>query len=136
MKKLTLALLISIAFICGCTKNLNSYTEVSYEELQNMKQETKTFPLVIGSSTCSACESYKITMRSFIEKYQTEVYFIDLDKLTDDEETALRLETNYDSTPTTLFYEEGKLTMSYNRLVGAGNLQSVKELFKQNEYLK
>lgn len=135
MKKLVTILLISFLFVCGCGKKLTGYTEISYLQLESMKEEGKSFPLVIGSSTCSACESYKVTMRTFIEKYQVEVYFVDLDKFTTEEKSNLHLETNYQSTPTTVFYENGKITMSYNTLVGAEDIQTVKSIFKDNNYL-
>ena len=102
----------------------------------DLKNNKETFPLVIGSATCTACESYQVTMEAFIQKYNVKVYFIDLNELSDEDKANLRLDTNYESTPTTLFYKDGVITQSYNRLVGAGTITDVKKLFKQNEYIK
>lgn len=138
MKKilLFLTLIVCVIGMSGCNSKYTTYEEVTYEQLTQIKEKNETFPLVIGSSTCSACEAYKVTMEAFIGKYNIKVYFIDLDKLTTEEKESLRVETNYDSTPTTVFYENGKITMSYNRLVGAADMQGVKKIFTENGYIK
>lgn len=138
MKKV-FSLLISIMLligISGCSTKHNTYTKISYSEFTKMKENKESFPLVIGAATCSACASYEVTMEAFIQKYNVQVYFIDIDTLSDEEKESLRVETNYTSTPTTVFYKEGKVTPSYNRMIGAGDLQSVKTIFTQNGYIK
>lgn len=138
MRKILLYIVLGISFLMlsGCGSKYNGYEIITYNQFEQIKSNKETFPLVIGSSTCSACESYKITMEAFIKKYDVKVYFIDLDALTDEERQKFNLEISFDSTPTTVFYKEGNLTQSYNRLVGAGNIQDVKKIFTQNGYIK
>jgi len=138
MRKVLMFIILGVCsfVISGCSSKYQGYQIITYDELHEMQENNETFPLVIGSSTCSACESYKVTMEAFIKKYDVKVYFIDLDELTDDEKQKFNLEVNFDSTPTTVFYKEGNITQSYNRLVGAANIQSVKQIFMQNGYVK
>ena len=138
MRKILLYIVLGISFLMlsGCGAKYDGYQIINYNQLEELKTNKETFPLVIGSSTCSACESYKVTMEAFIKKYDVKVYFIDLDELTDDEKQKFNLETNSNSTPTTVFYKEGVLTQSYNRLVGAVKIQEVKKVFSQNGYIK
>ena len=138
MKKLIVFLVSIICLIglSGCTFQYKTYDKISYQQFIELKQQNESFPLVIGSSTCSACSYYQVTMETFIKKYNIHVYFIDLEELNEEETESLRIETSFDSTPTTIFYKDGQLTQYYNRLVGAGTLSDVKTIFKTNGYLK
>lgn len=139
MKKVICGLFImvlSLVLLSGCGNRFNNYTSISFYEFNAKKENKESFPLVIGSSTCSACAKYKITMDEFIQKYQTEVFYIDISKLSDDEYSSLKTEISFDGTPTTVFYEEGKLTSYYNRLSGAEDIDTVINIFKDNGYLR
>lgn len=152
MKKILVIFIsiISLFAFTGCGTGYETYDRISYLKFAELKEQEKTFPLVIGSATCSACQMYEETMTSFIKKNNIQVYFIDLDELSDEDERKLRSEVNFKSTPTTVFYVDGKL--SYNvpdvtnddydshwaqgirYLVGAGDIETVTNLFNQNNY--
>lgn len=139
MKKVII-ILISICtlflLITGCgTNKLNSYIEISYTEFVEKKQNGDTFPLVIGSSTCSACATYKVVMEKFIEDNQVEVFYIDLSNVSEEEYNKLKTEISFNSTPTTVAYKDGKLTSFYNRLNGAEDIDGVKKYMKKNNYI-
>ena len=139
MKKIIGALFVMImgfSLLIGCSNKLNDYTSISYYEFNAKKDNKESFALVIGSSTCSACAKYKITMTEFIEKYQIEVFYIDISKLSDEDYASLKTEISFEGTPTTVFYESGKLTSYYNRLTGAEGLDTVINIFRDNGYLK
>lgn len=138
MKKI-LIIIISVCILpmlAGCLKRNTTYEVITYSQLQEMEKGEKTFPLVIGSSTCSACSMYKVTMEAFIKKNNLLIYFIDLDELTDEEKEQLRVETNYESTPTTVFYENGKLLPSYVNLVGSVDTETITKAFISRKYIK
>lgn len=129
-------LIISTIFISGCSQEeLKDYTEISYSTFISKKENKEKFPLVIGSSECSACANYKIYMDQFIKKYQVEVFLIDISKLSDEEYATLKTEISFTGTPTTVFYEDGKLTSFYNRIDQVEPLSVITEYFKKNKYI-
>lgn len=139
MKKIIIvlmAMISSIILFSGCNKKLIGYTEISYGEFNKLKEENKTFPLVIGSATCSACAMYKLVMEQFISDYQVEVFYIDLSKLSDEDYSKLKAEITFDGTPTTVFYEDGKLTSFYDRMTSAVSIDEVISKFKEKNYIK
>lgn len=139
MKKIIIvlmAMISSIILFSGCNKKLTGYTEISYSEFNKLKEENKTFPLVIGSATCSACLMYKPVMEQFISDYQVEVFYIDLSKLSDEDYGKLKAEITFDGTPTTVFYEDGKLTSFYDRITSAVSIDEVISKFKEKNYIK
>ena len=137
MKKILLGgLLLLFLVISGCSLRLDGYTEISYNKLMKKIENGETFPLVIGSSDCSACANYEITMTSFIKKHNVEIFMIDLLGLSDEEYNNLKTETSFTGTPTTVFYKEGKLTSFYNRIDGSESMSAVEDYFKSNGYIE
>jgi len=130
-------MLVVVFFLSGCdSKKLNTYQEISYQEYTDMMDRDESFPLVIGSSTCSACSMFKGTMESFIKKYQIVVYYIDISKLSEDDLNLLKSEVNFSSTPTTIFVENGKHTSVYYRIVGADAMSGVVSAYTRMGYIK
>ncbi len=134
MKKIFVFLIgISMLFLSGCGRT--SYDEISYNELQSMIENKESFPLVIASATCSACNSYRPTLEKFIKEYNVDVKYIDLDKLTDEEESDLMNEFPITGTPTTIFVKNGEEKDTYNRIVGNKKFSQTEEAYKDNGYI-
>jgi len=123
-------------FCTGCSKNLSGYHEISFNEYKKMIENKESFPLVIGSSTCSACSIFKPTMEKFISKYQVDVRYIDISKLSKEEKNYLGSNLNFESTPTTIFFEDGEQTSVYYRLVGSESLTNVINAYKKMGYIE
>lgn len=137
MKRILFYCLIFLSFlISGCSTKLSGYTQVSYEQLTKKIENGETFPLVIGSSECSACANFEITMSGFIENYQVEVFMIDLTQLSDDEYDELKTTVSFGGTPTTVFYKEGALTSYFNRIDGSETRSVVEAYFRNNGYIE
>lgn len=137
MKKVLLSCLTFLCLIIsGCSSKLDGYTEISYDDLMKKIENGETFPLVVGSSQCSACANYEITMNKFIADYQVEVFIIDLMKLSDEEYDKLKIDISFTGTPTTIFYKDGKLTSYYNRVDGNKSRSVVEDYFKNNGYIE
>ena len=137
MKRLFLCIMVCfVIFLTGCSKKMTTYHEISYAEYIDKIKNGDTFPLVIGSSTCSACSLFKVTMDNFISKYQVEVFYIDISKLSEDDYNLLRNDVGFKSTPTTLFIENGKHTSVYFRIVGSESLSGVLSAYKKMGYIK
>ncbi len=137
MKKI-IAVLIMLTLLfsitgCGGPK---TYKEISFEELNKKIDAKEDFILFIGSETCSACSAYKITLNKVIEKNKVEVNYIDISKLSDDENSDLLANFYFSSTPTTVFVEKGKEKDTNDRLVGAQKYSKVVKKFKEKGYIK
>ena len=134
MKKIFVVLIgLSMLFLTGCGRT--SYYEISYSELQDLIDNKESFPLVIASATCSACNSYRLTLEKFIQEYNVDVKYIDLDKLTDEEESNLMNEFPITGTPTTVFVEDGEEKDTYNRIVGNKKFSQTEEAYRENGYI-
>lgn len=134
MKKI-LALFVIVIMLAGCLMN-KTYHEISYEELNNMIENKESFILFIGSSTCSACARYEVTLNDVIEEYGADVKYIDLSKLSDTDGSALVSEFPISGTPTTVFIDKGEEQSTYNRIEGAAKKSKIIEKFKENGYIK
>lgn len=137
MKKLLLiVLMFTTLFITGCGNKLKTYEEVDYKKLMNMFDEKESFVLFIGSTECTHCDSYKVTLNDIIEKYQVKIYYIDISKLSKEEDAKLRSYANFTGTPTTVFIEKGTETSMYDRIDGNKPIDKVIEKLKKKGYIK
>ncbi len=135
MKKFLVILFFSLIFITGCGNKRTTYDEISYSDYKMMVENKESFPLVIGSSTCSACSMFKPTMEAFISKYNIDVKYIDISKLSDEEYKEFSVLVGFKSTPTTVFYKDGEQSSSYFRIVGSADLSSVVDAYKRMGYI-
>lgn len=134
MKKILILIGIVIATFCitGCDSP-KTYDEITLEEVNKMINDKDDFILMIGAETCSACKSYKFTLDKIIKKYKVDIKYIDLDKLTEDEQADLQSHFYFTATPTTVFVEKGKET---DRMVGNKKYSQTVEKLKDNKYIK
>ena len=137
MKKYLLIILTAfLILITACSNKNATYTNISYTEYLEKIERKESFPLLIGSETCSACQLFKGTMETFMNDYKVEVFYIDISKITEEEYNALQTQTSFEGTPTTVFYKDGVLTSYYNRLDGSASYSSVVDIYKENGYVK
>lgn len=135
MKKI-LMIILPLLLISGCTSK-EVYNEVSYKKLNEMLENKESFVLVIGSSECSHCESYKLTMKDVVDKYKITINYIDIFKLSDTERAKLNNKFSYSGTPTTVFVEKGKEeNAQFNRINGAKDYETIVKKLKKNGYIK
>lgn len=136
MKKLLtiFTLIISVVLITGCSPK--TYNEISYQELTNMLKNKEDFVLVIGSETCSACKAFKPTMEKVIKEYKLDIKYIDISKLSEEDESELISIFAFRGTPATIFITDGKEEKTYNRIVGNEKYSKVVEKLKKNGYIK
>lgn len=125
-----------VLFAVGCSGKLKTYTEIDYETLMNMYEQKQSFILFIGSTDCTHCDSYKETLNNVIKKYQVNITYLDISKLSDEEHSKVKSITNFTGTPTTLFIENGKETSMYDRIEGNRPMDKVVEKLKKKGYIK
>ena len=136
MKKIIilLTIILSIFIITGCASK--TYDEINYNELEKMINEKQDFILFIGSETCSACSSFKITVNELVKNYKVDIKYIDVSKLTDSEEEKLIEQFPFDATPTTILVKKGKETGDDNRIVGNQKYSKIEKILKEKGYIK
>ena len=135
-KILVIFVMFITIFICGCSNK--GYVEVSYEKLNKMVDDKKTFALFIGKKTCTACDAFKVILNDSYKKYAKEfpIYYIDLDKLTTEEKVKFNATYNFSGTPTVVVIENGAFSNSNVCLQGADEYSSMIEKFKDKGYIK
>lgn len=136
MKKLlkVLYVLPLILLMVGCGKK--GYNEIDFKTFENLVDKKESFVLVVGSSTCSACATYEVTMEKIISDYNLDIKYIDVSKLTEKESSKLDAKTHYNySTPVTVFFKKGVLDNS-STLRGAHNSKNVIKKLTKNDYIK
>ena len=132
MKKILLFLVLDV---CGCSV-IKTYDELSYKKLNTMLKNKEDFVLFIGSSTCSACSSYKITLNDVIKKYNVDVKYIDLSKLSEKQHSEFTAKFPISGTPTTVFIKNGVEDDTYNRIDGNVKFSKIVSKLKENGYIK
>ena len=127
---------LSIVLFTGCSK-YTTYEEVSLDTVLNMLDDKESFILFIGSSNCSHCATYEPKLNSVIKEYQVKVYFIDVSKLSDAENSKLNAKISYgDATPMTVFIENGEEKSTYNRIRGDEDRDVIVSMFQKNGYIE
>ena len=101
-----------------------------------MIENKEDFILCMGSGTCSACGAYEITFNDIIKEYNVDVKYIDISKLSDEEEGSLTSKFPISGTPTTVFITDGEEEDTHNRIDGNARNSKIVEKFKENGYIK
>ena len=133
MKKILF--LLAVICLTGCSI-LKTYDEISYKNLNKMLEDKDDFVLFVGSSTCSACDSYKLTLNQVISKYNVNIKYIDLSKLSESQKGKLTSIFPISATPTTIFVEDGEEKDTHNRIIGSVKYSKIVEKLKENKYIK
>jgi predicted bacteriocin transport accessory protein len=136
MKKFLVIFLFALFFITGCgNKKYTTYDEISFNDYKSMIDNKESFPMVIGSSTCSACSLFKPTMETFIKKYNIDVKYVDISKLSEEDGNEFSSLVGFKSTPTTVFVKDGKLVSYYYWIIGSDSLNGVVDAYKRMGYI-
>ncbi len=129
MKRL-LFILTSLLILTGCSFGGTKVKDISYEDLNKKMSDNETFVLYIGSSSCSHCAIVKPILDEVVKKYDLEVYYINMAKVTDEQYDAIKDKTNLQGTPTILLVKNGK-SKTTNRLVGETDEDGIVNFFKE-----
>lgn len=120
MKKIILITLILVGILAGCSSNTstNKIKYVGTDELMEKLDNKESFFLVIGNSTCSACIQYKPTLEELVKNKDVELFYLEVDtegaKSDAHRENVVNFFENYledkvNSTPSTIYFSEGKM---------------------------
>lgn len=107
---------------------------ISYDEIVEKIENKETFVLMLSQTTCHNCANFKPKLEYFAKDNKIVIYYIEVDRLRDDEKKALNLQISFDSTPTTVFINEGYEKTAASRIVGDSDTETIVRKFKSNGY--
>ena len=125
-RKNTIIIIISIILLIGIISvlilNNNSQSnlkKVNYNEVNSMIENKESFVLCISRTTCSHCNDFKPKLNEVAKKYDKTIYYIDIDKETEENQEKFNELISFDgSTPTTVFIKDGEEQTTANRIEG------------------
>lgn len=110
--------------------------ELTYDEFVQKIDNEESFVLCVSRTTCSHCATYKPKLESVAKDYAIDLYYIDIDKYSEEEQEEFEKIINFnDTTPTTVFLREGKETTTSNRLVGDASTSRIIDKLKSNDFV-
>lgn len=134
IKVLLLLLLVSIGLV-GCVNK--GYEEISYEQLTKKMEKKETFVLFLGRETCSACSIFKEVLNEQKNNHKgITFYYIDLDKVTDEEEAKIITKFDISRTPTNYIIYNGQDPSSYDKFVGSNEYPNIISTLKDKGIIK
>lgn len=136
MKKMLYVLILIplLIIVSGCGHK--TYNEITYDELNKLIDNKESFVLFIGSTTCTHCDAFKVTLNKVIEKYNVDVKYIDISKIDDDKVSTIQAKFPFTGTPTTVFVTKGHEKDTLNRIEGESTYSEVVKILKENGYIK
>lgn len=111
------------------------FNEIKYKEVIDKIENEESFVLLISQTTCTHCMSYKPKLETVANNYKLDIYYIDVDLLTNEEANNLKTYINYDSTPITVFLKEGTETTAASRINGDASIEKIEKKLKSNGFI-
>lgn len=139
MKHIKILLILAFVLtLTGCFNKGKGYTEISYDKLIKKLNNKESFVLMIGSSECTHCDEFKLTLEEINKKYSINIQYIDIYKIKDDAEKEANLKRlfPYSGTPTTVNIVDGKEETILSRIEGSRDYSDTKEKLIKWGYIK
>ena len=70
--------------------------------VDDMIKNEESFVLFIGSTSCTHCDAFKVTINKVVENYDVDIKYIDISKLNNNELSSLQSKFPFSGTPTTI----------------------------------
>ena len=94
------------------------------------------FILLVSQTTCTHCMDFKPKLKKVANNYKIDVYYIETDLLSDEEETELKKHFSFRGTPQTIFVINGEEKTAATRIDGDVSEEKIISKFKSNGYIK
>ena len=131
-----IAVIVVVSMIYAKMKKTES-EEINYKKYTQLMKADERFILFIGAASCSHCKTYTKTINRVITDYQIKVYYLDVDKLKEEEYKDLNRSITYSGTPTTVVIEKGKeYEKSKTRIEGNRSYDYTVTKLKNAEFIK
>lgn len=115
--------------------NKSNLIEISYKEVMEKIENKDTFILVVSQTECTHCLAYKPKLDKVAKEYNLDVYVIEVDLISEEEDVELKKHFNYDGTPNTIFVKNGEETTGANRIIGSASEKKIIAKLKSNGYI-
>ena len=109
--------------------------EIKYDEVVKKFEKKEDFVLLVSQTNCSHCISYKPKLEEVANEYKLEVYYIDVDLLSNEERKTFESYVGFDGTPATIFIKEGTETTVANRINGNASKDKIEKKLKTNGFI-
>ena len=110
--------------------------ELTYDEFTEKIDNEESFVLCVSRTTCSHCATYKPKLENVAKDYGIDLYYIDIDKYSDEEQEEFVKVINFnDTTPTTVFLKNGKEITASNRINGDVSTNRIIDKLKSNDFI-
>lgn len=112
-------------------------TEIEYDEIIEKIENEESFVLLISQTTCTHCISYKPKLEEVAKEYKIDIYYIDVDLLSEENYDKLDSYVNFSNsgTPITLFLKNGEETTVANRINGDASKEKIEKKLKSNGFI-
>lgn len=128
-------MVIAGAFIADRIIGKNYFSEIEYKTLIEKIENKDDLIVLISQTTCGHCASYKPKLQDMANKHKVDIYYIDVDLLSDEERTELKSYINYDGTPATVFLKNGEETSMATRINGDASREKIEKKLKSNGFI-
>lgn len=123
------------AFVADRIMGKSYFSEIQYKELMEKIENKEDIVLLISQTTCTHCISFKPKLEEVANEYKVNIYYIDVDLLSDDESVKLKSHVNYSSTPATVFLKDGEEKTAANRINGDASIEKIVKKLKSNDFI-
>lgn len=127
-------LLLLIIYGISYFSNGNLKELKSNDVIEKIKNK-EDFVLCIAQTTCSHCEMYKPKLKKIANKYDIFIYYINIDKLTKEEEKEFNKYIYTDGTPVTIFFKNGEEETTANRINGNASSKKIENTLKKYNFI-
>ncbi len=111
--------------------------ELDVNQVKEKIDNKDSFILCISATYCIHCKEYKPKLEDISKEYRMDIYYIDFDKYSDEEQELFRNYISFDGgTPVTLFIKNGEEETTVNRINGNVSKDKIISKFKSNGFIK
>ena len=109
---------------------------LSYNEIVDKANNKESFVLCLSSTECSHCNSYKPKLKKVANKYNTQIFYADIDTFNEDDYEKFKTDFSFDgATPTTIFFKDGEEKTTATRIEGDVSIDKIVSKLKKNGFI-
>ena len=117
--------------------NKSRLYELDVNDVVEKINNKDSFILCISATYCSHCKEYKPKLEEISKEYKLDIYYIDFDKYSSDEQDLFRDYISFDGgTPVTLFIRNGLEETTVNRINGNVSKDKIISKFESNGFIQ
>lgn len=128
-------IIIGVLIINNNQKN-TYFKELKYDNVISKITNKESFVLCLSQTTCSHCQAYKPKLSKIAKDNKINIYYLEINLLSEDEDTELKKYINYSSTPTTVFIKNGEELTAASRINGDTSSEKILKKLKSNGFIK